>query len=32
MIVIMKSQKKVCGCYSVTFLDRTPTFDWCVVR
>ena len=23
---------KVCGCYSVTFLDRTLMFDWCVVR
>ena len=21
---------KVCGCYSTTFLDRTPTLDWCL--
>ena len=20
------------GCYSVTFLDGTPVFDWCVLR
>ena len=20
---------EACGCYSVTFLDRTPMFDWC---
>lgn len=24
-------QYKVCGCYSVTFLNRTQKFDWCVV-
>ena len=23
---------KVCGCYSVTFLNQTLIFDWCVVR
>ena len=26
------SRFKVCGCYPVTFLDRTPLLDWCVVR
>jgi hypothetical protein len=23
---------KVCGWHSVTFLHRTPLFDWCVIR
>jgi hypothetical protein len=26
-----KNPCKVCGCYSATFLNRTPVFDWCVV-
>ena len=23
---------KVCGCYSITFLNHIPTIDWCVVQ
>lgn len=23
---------KVCECYSVTFLNQTPIFNWCFVR
>ena len=29
---LIQVQLKVSGCYSVTFLNRTPICDWCVVR
>ena len=29
---VISHPSKVCGCYSVTFLNWTPVFHWCVVR
>lgn len=29
---LIQVQLKVSGCYSITFLNRTPICDWCVLR
>lgn len=31
-ILYLNLSRKQCRCYSLTFLNHTPKFDWCVVR
>ena len=30
--LVYKPCRKVCACYSITFLNPTPVFDWCALR